>query len=81
MDVAQQLPHCQDLQTAIGDIQYCGASFGTERMQNSMNIHLTTHSDLTYSSSDYSDAYCHVKRYKILTGGTRIMPERRPYKT
>ncbi len=75
MDVAQQLPHRQDLQTAFGDIQYCGASFGTERMQNSMNIHLSTHSDLTYSSSDYSDAYCHVKRSKILTGVARVMPE------
>ena len=41
MDVAQQLPHRKDLQTAFGDIQYCGASFGTERMQNSMNIHLS----------------------------------------
>ena len=30
VDVAQQLPHRQDLQTAFGDIQYCGASFGTE---------------------------------------------------
>ena len=39
VDVAQQLPHRQDLQTAFGDIQYFGASFGTERMQNSMNIH------------------------------------------
>jgi len=49
VDVAQQLPHRQDLQTAFGDIQYCGASFGTEWMQNSMNIHLSTRSDLTYS--------------------------------
>ena len=75
VDVAQQLPHRQDLQTAFGDIQYCGASFGTERMQNSMNIHLSTRSDLTYSASDYSDAYCHVKRSKILSGVARVMPE------
>ena len=44
-------------------------------MQNSMNIHLSTHSNLTYSASDYSDAYRHVKRSKILTGVARIMPE------
>jgi hypothetical protein len=46
VDVAQQLPHREDLQTAFGDIQYCGASFGTERMQNSMNIHLATQAEL-----------------------------------
>ena len=40
-----------------------------------MHIHLSTHSDLTYSVSDYSDAYCHVKRSKILTGVARVMPE------
>ncbi len=33
VDVVQQLPHRQDLQTAFGDIHYCGASFETERMQ------------------------------------------------
>jgi hypothetical protein len=38
-------------------------------MQNSMNIHLST------SASDYSDAYCHVKRSKILSGVARVMPE------
>ena len=75
VDVAQQLPHRQDLQTAFGDIQYCGASFGTERMQNSMNIHLSNHPDLTYSASDSSDAYCHAKRSKILSGVSRVMPE------
>jgi hypothetical protein len=75
VDVAQQLPHRQDLQTAFGDIQYCGASFGTERMQNSMNIHLSNHPDLTYSASDYSDAYCHANRSKILSGVARVMPE------
>ena len=44
-------------------------------MQNSMNIHLSNHSDLAYSASDYSDAYCHAKRSKILSGVARVMPE------
>ena len=37
-------------------------------MQNAINIYLTTRSDLTYSSSDYEDAYCHADRSKILSG-------------
>ena len=44
-------------------------------MQNSMKIHLSTRSVLTYSASDYNDAYCHVKRSKILSGVARVMPE------
>ena len=40
-----------------------------------MNIHLSTRSDLTYSASDHSDTYCHVKRSKILSGVARVVPE------
>jgi len=74
VDVAQQLPYRLDLQTEFGDIQFCGAAFGTERMQNAMNIHLSTRSDMTYSSSDYEDAYCHADRSKILSGIARVIP-------
>jgi hypothetical protein len=74
MDVAQQISHRFDLQNDFGDIQFCGAAFGMERMQNAMNIHLTTRSDLTYSSSDYEDAYCHADRSKILSGIARVIP-------
>ena len=42
MDVAQQISHRLDLQNEFGDIQFCGAAFGTERMQNAMNIHSIT---------------------------------------
>ena len=38
-------------------------------------LHLSNHSDLAYSASDYSDAYCHAKRSKILSGVARVMPE------
>ncbi len=74
MDVAQQIPHRLDLQNEFGDIQFCGAAFGTERKQNAMNIHLTTRSELTYSSSDYEDAYYHADRSKILSGIARVIP-------
>ena len=74
VDVAQQIPHRLDLQNEFGDIQFSGTAFGTERMQNAMNIHLTTRSDLTYSSSDYEDAYCHADRSKILSGIARVIP-------
>ena len=40
-----------------------------------MNIHLSAHSDLTYSASDYSDAYYHARRSKILSGRARVVPE------
>ena len=56
VDVAQQLSHRQDLQKEFGDVQYCGASFRAERMQNSMNVHLTILSDLSCSSF----AFCHA---------------------
>jgi hypothetical protein len=39
VDVAQQIPHRLDLQNEFGYIQFCGAAFGTERMQNAMNSH------------------------------------------
>ena len=76
VDVAQQMPHRHDMQTEFGYIHYCGASFGTERMQNSMNIHLSTRLlGLTYSASDdYTDAYCHARRSNILSGVARVMP-------
>ena len=43
-------------------------------MQNAMNVHLTTRSDLTYSSSDYEDAYCHADRSRILNGVAKVLP-------
>ena len=40
-----------------------------------MNIHLSTRSDLTYSASDYTDAYCYARRSKILSRVARVVPE------
>jgi hypothetical protein len=74
VDVAQNKPHRAAQQEEFADLQYCGAAFGTERMQNAMSIHLQVHSDQTYSSSDYKDAYCHVDRTKILDAVLKIMP-------
>jgi len=74
VDVAQQQPHRQELQSEFGEVQFCGAAFGTERMQNAMNIHLCVHPGLTYSSSDFADAYCNVDRSKILSAVARVMP-------
>jgi hypothetical protein len=66
-DVAQQLPHRKAPQEEFGDIQYCGASFGVEQIQNAINIHLTVNPTQSHSSSDASDAYCHADRGEILT--------------
>ena len=41
VDVAQLLPHRVELQKEFGDIQFCGASFGVERM-HSMCISVST---------------------------------------
>ena len=60
VDVAQQLPHSQELQKEFGNIMFCGASFGIECMQAAINVHLSMNSTQTYSSSDYADAYCHA---------------------
>jgi hypothetical protein len=73
VDVAQNKPHRAAQQEEFGNIQYCGAAFGTERMQNAMNIHLQANPTQTYSSSDYRDAYCHVDRSKILDAVLRVM--------
>ena len=43
-------------------------------MQSAMNIHLQVNSTMTYSSSDYKDAYCHVDRSKILHAVRKVMP-------
>ena len=43
-------------------------------MQSAMNIHLQAISTMTYSSSDYKDAYCHVDRSKILDAVRKVMP-------
>ena len=71
-DVAQQLPHRKALQAEFGDIQYCGASFGVERMQCAINIHLTVNPSQSYSSSDASDAYCHADRGRFLQGSPKL---------
>jgi hypothetical protein len=49
VDVAQNKPHRAAQQVEFGNIQYCGAAFGTERMQNAMNIHLQANPSQTYS--------------------------------
>jgi hypothetical protein len=77
-DVAQQLPHRKALQEEFGDIQFCGASFGVERMQCAINVHLTVNPTQSYSSSDASDAYCHADRGEILTGVAKVMPAALP---
>ena len=74
VDMAQQLPHRQELQKEFGNIQFCGASSGTERMQAAVNAHLSVNSTQTYSSSDYADAYCHADCSKILCGVAKVMP-------
>eukprot|EP01036_Dinobryon_divergens_P061930 gene61930-biopygen33732 len=74
VDVAQNKPYREAQQAEFGNIQYCGAAFGAERMQNAMNIHLQANSGQTYSSSDYRDAYCHVDRSKILDAVKKVMP-------
>jgi hypothetical protein len=74
VDVAQNKPHRAAQQCEFANIQYCGAAFGTERMQSAMNIHLQVHPTQTYSSSDYRDAYCHVDRSKILDAVKKVMP-------
>ena len=74
VDVAQQKPHKKALQTEFEGIQYCGAAFGTERMQSAMNIHLRRHPELTYSSSGYADANCHMDRSKILSQVEKVTP-------
>ena len=72
--MAQQLPHRKELQKEFGNIQFCGASFGTERMQAAINVHLSVNSAQTYSSSYYTDAYCHPDRSRILSGVAKVMP-------
>ena len=60
--------------TYFAGIQYCGAAFGTERMQHSMRTHFILEPERILSSSDYEDAYCNASRAEILTGVEIIQP-------
>lgn len=63
-----QQPHRDTLQTYFAGIQFCGAAFGTERMQHSTRVHFLLEAEKVLSSSDYEDAYCNAARAEIISG-------------
>ena len=63
-----------ELQEEFGDIQFYGASFGVERMQNALNVHLSVNPHLSFSSSDNADVYSNSERGPILSRVAQVMP-------
>ena len=74
VDVAQQIPHRLDVQNKFGDIQFCGAAFGTEWMQNAMNIHSTTRCTVHLTTKTPTATQIGPDRSKILSGIARVIP-------